>query len=239
MRSKAEVQEFEASNYCEVIQDCPKCKGQEPDCVCRVRHNVITRAFEACVPRDFWFSKASDITHNAEIFKGVVAPYCRQIKRARIKGYGLAFLGDNGVGKTMFLGYVLMVALRRGFTVYYTTLPKLDWDIKRSFNDRMLAARLKWMLTSDFLAVDEMGKEKFKAGDSYMRMQVERILKERFDESMPTLVATNADAQGLESVYGTTLTSILLGKYKLVTMEPGDYRGRLGAKMESEMGYNK
>ena len=239
MRTKIEVQEYEADNYCEIIQGCPVCGGHNPDCACRAKHRASTQAYEACVPRDFWTVKAADITYNVEVFKGMVAPYCRRIVHARARGYGLAFLGDNGVGKTMFISYVLMTALRRGLTIYYTTLPKLDWDIKRSFNDRWIADRLKWMLTSDFLAIDEMGKEKFKAGDNYMRMQVERILKERFDESMPTLIATNADSPGLEDIYGTTLTSILLGKYKLVTMEPGDYRGKLGAKMASEMGYNK
>lgn len=239
MRTRIEVQEFEADDYCEAIQGCPECSGQNPDCICRMKHRIATQAYEACVPRDFWYIRANEIMHNVEVFKDIVAPYCRRIVHARARGYGMAFLGDNGVGKTMFISYVLMVALRRGLTIYYTTLPKLDWDIKRSFNDRWLAERLRWMLTSDFLAIDEMCKEKFKASDNYMRMQVERILKERFDESMPTLIATNADAHGLEGTYGTTLTSILLGKYKLVTMEPGDYRGAIGAKMASEMDYKQ
>lgn len=195
-------------------------------------------AFEACIPRDFWKVRSKDVTHNKDVFKGIVAPYCERLDVARRDGYGLLLLGDNGVGKTMFLSFVLVRAIRAGYSTYYTTLPQLDHDLKRGFHDRALAARLEWLLTSDFLAIDEMAKEKFKSGDSYIRTQAERILKERFDESVPTLIATNADLSALEEVYGTSLTSILSGKYQMATMAPGDFRKKIGARMRKRMRYD-
>jgi DNA replication protein DnaC len=197
----------------------------------------MVACFEACIPRDFWGVVVDDVKWNKGAFDGVVRPYCNNIAKARLRGYGLLFLGDNGVGKTMFLSYVLTRSISSGFTAYYTTLPRLDFDIKRGFNDRSATERLRLMLTSDFVAIDEMGKEKFKAGDSYIRTQVERILKERFDDSLPTIIATNASIQGLEKIYGATLTSILSGKFEMVTMEPGDFRPELRKRMGKEMGF--
>jgi DNA replication protein DnaC len=194
------------------------------------------RAFEACIPRDFWGYTADDVVANVEQFKQVVLPYMDRLSRALRGGYGLLLLGDNGVGKTMFMCMVLMRAISRGFSTYYTTLLDLDYNVKRGFNKPELQDRLEWYLTSDFVALDELGKEQFKKGDSFIRTQVERMLKRRFEDSRPTLIATNASMDELESIYGVTLTSILVGKYAAVQMDPGDYREQMAARMRREMG---
>lgn len=237
MRSVEDCENFRESAHIEIISACKKCGGYDFDCSCREHHELTSRLYEACVPRDFWHIKATEVNHNTEAFKQIVIPYCRKIKVARANGYGLLFLGDNGVGKTMFVNYVLLCALRKGLSIYYTTLPRLDANIKQSFNEPIVGERLRWMLTSDFVAIDEMGKEKFKKGDSYIRTQIELILKERYDERMPTLIATNTDLNGLNGMYGSTLTSMLFGKYKMITMDPGDYRKKIGKTMDQRMGY--
>lgn len=238
MRSEEEVDEF-TSTCAAARTSCKKCKGKKPDCPCADRARVRAAAFEACVPKDFWDSKPSDVKFNEEVFLDVVVPYTEKIITARKNGYGILFLGDNGVGKTMFMSYVLMSAIRRGLTAYYVTMPQLDYHIKRGFNSHAYADRLQLMLTSDFIAIDEMAKERFKDGDSYIRTQVERILKQRFDDSLPVLMATNADFEGLRDVYGSTLASILVGKYQTVQMKPGDFRNNLRDEMNKRMGYGK
>jgi hypothetical protein len=238
MRSEQEVQDFKSRAQLEVY-NCKRCQGKDPSCACFSRMAFRVSCFEACIPRDFWGVLPTDISHNREVFDNVVRPYCDNMVKARLRGYGLLLLGDNGVGKSMFISYILTRTLSHGFTAYYTTLPRLDFDIKRGFNNPEHAERLQWMLTSDFLAIDEMGKEQFRTGDSYIKTQVERILKERFDESLPTLIATNAALDSIEEIYGTTLTSILLGKYQTVTMVPGDFRAELRKRMVKEMGYTE
>jgi DNA replication protein DnaC len=140
----------------------------------------------------------------------------------------------------MFISYVLMEAIRRGRTAYYTTLPGLDYDLKRGFSHDELKERLDLMLTSDFLALDEVGKEYLKGeGGGWIKTQMERILKQRFDDSMPVLLATNMDFDGLSKSYGPTMTSIFNGKYQQVAMMPGDFRSNLHTRMEIDMGYKK
>jgi hypothetical protein len=70
-----------------------------------------------------------------------------------------------------------------------------------------------------------------------MDSQIERIIKGRLDDNQPMLLATNMDLETLEKAYGPTVSSILLGKFQAVMMEPGDYRAKLRDRMLKEMGY--
>lgn len=234
MRSEAEVEDFRLEAN-EVMSSCPKCSGTDAHCECVGRYAVQVRAFEAGIPRDHWDFTDSDVVLNREVFDEVVVPYRRKLRTALKHGYGLLLLGDNGVGKTMFLSLVLLKAVRLGFSAFYTTMPQLAHDIKRGFNDRRKQERLEWYLTSDFVAIDEMGKERWRAGDDFMRVEVERILKQRYDDARPTLIATNTDVDGLEAMYGATITSIFHGKYQMAALEPGDYRKVLRERMVKAM----
>jgi len=237
MRTAAEVLEFARQTENRYVHTCEKCHGADTKCSCYRRYRIAVAAYEACVPRDFWNIKPEDVTNNREVFTNVVWKYAKQLNKALKKGYGLVFLGDNGVGKTYFMSYVLMEAIKKGRTAFYTTAPQLDYDIKRAFNDPVAQDRIRWLLTSDFLAIDEMGKEKFKKDTTYTDTQVERILKQRCDDSMPVLMATNMDYNMLLSAYGPTIGSIISGKFQTVTMEPGDHRAKLASQMETDMGY--
>jgi DNA replication protein DnaC len=238
MRNEEDVTEYEQMARRTIVFNCKKCQGKDVSCSCYKRFHVAVAAYEACVPKDFWRIEKSKITHNTGIFKSVVLKYVSKLDRALNSGYGLLFMGDNGVGKTYFISYILMEAIRTGRTAYYTTMPQLDYDIKRGFRDPDAEARLRWMLTSDFLAIDEMGKEKFKTDSlSYINTQIERILKQRCDDSMPVLMATNMDHGTLISAYGPTVASILNGKFQVVAMAPGDHRAALAKRMTKDMGY--
>jgi DNA replication protein DnaC len=234
MRTQDEVDDFKTEATA-LMEQCPKCEGRDTGCECVLKYALHCRAFEAGIPRDHWEYEDGDVHFNREVFDEVVVPYRKKLRTALKNGYGLLLLGDNGVGKTMFISLVLMRVVRIGFTAFYTTLPQLAHDIKRGFNDRRKQERLDWYLTSDFVAIDEMGKERFREGDSFMRVEVERILKQRYDDARPTLIATNTDMAGLETMYGATLTSIFHGKYQMAVMEPGDYREVLRSKMTKAM----
>lgn len=238
VKSELEVEDFATAARSRLIEPCTICKGMGPaDCECVQRVSLEVHAYEACVPRDFWDSTPDDVEHNKHNFNEAVASYMRKLGTANKHGYGLIFQGDNGVGKTMFMGMVLMAALRKNLTAYYTSMPQLDYDVKRGFNDHVAAERLRIMLTVDFLAIDELGKERFKNGDNFMRLHLERILKQRFDDNAPTLLATNMEMSELEQEYGRTFMSIIVGKYRPVLMEAGDFREQLKERMSKRMGF--
>lgn len=236
MRSEVEVNEFEAVALPRYTSKCKKCGGTDRNCSCWKQYRRMVRAYEACIPRDFWDVTPSDITHNEAVFKELIQVYASRLGRALKGGYGLILLGDNGVGKTIMMSYVLMRAIDTARTVYYTTMPQLDWDIKSGFSDPKAARRLQWLLTSDFLCIDELGKERKKRDSSFSDQQIERILKQRFDDSQPVLIGTNLSAKGLEEAYGGTIGSILHGKFQTAQLEPGDFRDKIHKRMTKDMG---
>jgi DNA replication protein DnaC len=241
MKSEAEVEAFK-QEVGSIVRHCKKCDGSlaNLDCDCVRKYHFECEAFEACIPQDFWYIKSSEITHNTKTFRKYVQAYVKRLSVAQRRGYGLLFSGSNGVGKSMFISYILSNAIRRGRSAYYTTLLGLDHDLKQGFDDPVARERLDLMLTSDFLGLDEMTKEVFRSIEkpTWLRTQVERILKQRFDENKPVLMATNASGTQIAEVYGTTIASLIEGKYKTLFMEPGDVRRVLGKRMTSEMGWD-
>lgn len=238
MRTEEEVADFKSRAFQQYVLKCKACKGKDVDCECRKKFSVSVAAYEGCIPQDFWWTMDDDVTNNRAVFDQTIVPYVAKIKTALRNGYGLLFLGDNGVGKTYFISYILMEAIRKGRTVYFTTMPDLDYNIKRGFKNGVVEERLRYMLTSDFMAIDELGKERAKADNTFMDAQVERIMKRRLDDSYPMLLATNMDADSLDKAYGPTVASMLTGKFQAVMMEPGDFRSSLQKRMVKEMGYD-
>jgi DNA replication protein DnaC len=222
MKSEQAVEEFEA-----------RIKGSGDE------HNQrAVLLYEACVPMSFWEVVQSDVEHNRDLFESSVLQYCEKLHMARTRGYSLLCMGSNGTGKTLFISYILKQVIEYGYTAYYTTVLDYDHNIRLGMNNSEVASRLEWMLGSDFLAFDELIKERYKDGDNWMRLEIERILKYRNDNNLPTLVGTNASLEEIGDAYGASICSVLNGgKYKHLLFSPGDYRQKQRKQMEEEMGY--
>jgi DNA replication protein DnaC len=170
----------------------------------------------------------------------LILVYSKKLKVARKNGYGLYLEGDNGVGKTMFMSYVLVEAVRYGYSAYYSTTSDLEHTMQQGFSDRAIAERMEEMLWSDFFGLDELGGEQVKAGSTWAKMQVERVLKFRLDNRLPTVVATNSSTRKILNCYGPSVSSVLNGNsYQRVLFENGDCRKEGREKMRSEIGYKK
>lgn len=192
--------------------------------------------YAGCIPEMHWFVRRKDVKHNREPFTTTVCAYTTRLRRAYRHGYSLLFLGDNGTGKTMFASYVLGRAAHRGFQVYYTTLAQMDDDIKTGFSDAAFAGQLRSHLRAEFLVIDELGKEHYRK-DSWLNTQLEGLLKQRYDDGLPTILAANLDYDPMLEMYGPTIASMLEGRYQQVKLEGGDYRAKSSTAMRREMGY--
>jgi DNA replication protein DnaC len=237
MRSEQDVEEYEIKQSYRP-HECKVCKGLDSKCECRREVYRDIKKYEACIPLDHWNATQRDIVHNVEVFDKVIVKYAEKLKMAYNRGYGLILIGEPGSGKTTFLCYILVRSIEKGYLPYYTTFARLEHHLKMGFHDPVAARRLEAMLTSSFVAIDDMGKENYKGGDSYFRAQFERILRERYEDRAPTLLATNSTPDVWTETYGASVESILSGKFVVAYMDPGDMRKsiELKDKMESEMG---
>lgn len=245
MKTREEIASFESRARSRMMQ-CKICEGLALGCECRKRFAHETRCYEACIPESFWWFDRKQVTHNIEVFDDLIIPYLQQFPTAHRLGAGLFLYGANGCGKSCFLSYIgQRVARSNRFTVYYTTMPKLASDIGKTWNDKTgeAAARLAYYQSSDLVIIDELGKERSKAGDHFARVELERWVKERFDKLMPTLWASNLSPEDLgkdpeNGGYGETVMSVIEGRCKVVPMEPGDFRkGKLRESIGSAMGW--
>lgn len=237
MKSEDDVDEYRRRLYYKRVLMCPKCAGDSPRCSCHESYETTLAAYEACIPRQFRGMKAEDIEGNSRAYQSI-CQYVKNIRVAHKHGYGLILCGDNGTGKTMLCSHLLMCAMRAGRTAYYTTAPQLDLDHKEGFGDAEKARRLSYMLTSDFVVIDELGKERAKHSNKYMDAQMERLIKQRVDNAWPTILATNLQLLELQQAYGDTVKSMLTGKFYVIRTQPGDYRLKQRADMVREMGYD-
>ena len=239
MRTHDQIKEFKHQAQEIYLHKCEKCQGTDPECRCYENYQVAIGQYEACIPRDFWAVDPEGIDHNKRVFKTVIQKYVSNMAHALRKGYGFALLGSNGVGKTYFISYVLSEAVRNGCTAYYTTMPQMAHNIKIGFDDIEYRKKLEWYMTSDFVAIDELGKEKYhKRGEkSFIDTEIERMMKNRCDDELPVILAANMNAEQLFKSYGATIGSIIMGKMKMATMKDGDYRAKMAASMNDEMGY--
>jgi DNA replication protein DnaC len=239
MRTHEQIVEFKHHAQKTYLHECKKCQGSDPDCKCYEDYQVAVSQYEACIPKDFWNVDPEGIDHNKKVFVDIIQKYVDGIHHALKKGYGFALLGSNGVGKTYFISYVLSEAIKNGRTAYYTTMPQLAYNIKCGFDDIGMRKRLEWYLTSDFLAIDELGKEKFhkKEQKTFIDTEIERMMKNRCDDALPVILAANMNAEQLFGSYGATIGSIIMGKMKMAAMKDGDYRQKMAKSMNSEMGY--
>jgi DNA replication protein DnaC len=239
MRTHDDIQEFKHKAQAVYLHNCSKCEGTDTECMCYERYETAVKQYEGCIPKDFWKTDEKKIRGNRKVFNDVILKYVNKLSVALSKGYGFVLLGSNGVGKTYFISYVLNEAIKNGRTVYYTTMPQLAHDIKCGFDDKSIQRRLEWYLTSDFVAIDEIGKEKFFKKDqkTFMDTELERMMKRRCDDSLPVILAANMNTEQLMKSYGATIGSIIMGKMKMAVMDGADQRRKLATEMKRKMGY--
>ena len=227
MRTEQEVNEYRIhalDRYAE--------KGEEGE----ARARYETACWESGIPKTFWLVSSAKVKHNTDVFEDVIETYRKRWRKAIKHGYSLLLTGDNGSGKSMFLSYLLTQAIKRDQTAYYTTLAQLDIDIKQSFRSPEREVRLQSLLESDFVAIDEVGKENFKP-DSFTTMRFELLMKQRYDDGEPLLLASNVDHDAVCEMYGSSIESMLEGRYQTVSLDPGDFRKTSAASMRKDMGY--
>ena len=138
----------------------------------------------------------------------------------------LILYGSNGSGKTYLSSLVVKEAYRRRYTSFMVTLKSfIDMHFKRD-KDELIAEKLDEIVNSEFLVIDEVGKETFDKSQFNITV-FEELLRERDTQGKPTIICTNLPLEergGLYEQYGKSIQSLIDGNFIKVKFESEDNR---------------
>jgi len=145
--------------------------------------------------RDLKFKNflAQPMSSKQQVFRADTEAYLRNIKTKREAGGIWLIFGDAGTGKTLAASLILKEALKKDYSAKYIIWTDL---VDGTFNDDTLVAKVREV---DFLAIDDLGKDKTNAAvhSKYTEDILEKIIKPRFSNKMPTILVSSRDYREL------------------------------------------
>lgn len=99
----------------------------------------------------------------------------------------IVLIGDSGTGKTHISIALAMKALAKEYTIYFTTVSDMLYDMHISKADNSYSKLLKRLISYDLLILDELG---FKKLPTYSSDDFFNVISKRY-ESKSTIITTN------------------------------------------------
>lgn len=140
-------------------------------------------------------------------------------------GFNLAFVGPNGVGKTMIVQNIAYHALTAGFRTRFVPASQMLSELSRQDGEIALSRCLKKYCGYDLLVIDELGYLDYSNRYADLLFQV---ISGRY-KKRSTIVTTNKIFQEWNTIFPnamcvTTLVDRLMHKAELVVIKGKSYR---------------
>lgn len=208
---------------CEEVRKSCICEGEGCD-TCDKKINRIHLWERIGIPAGYWIKPFKDYSGDKD-YKQVIMDYISNIELKYKKGESLLLAGNLGVGKTYGMTSILKMASAKGYSARYYNMAEI-MNLILSGQEKDLVSKL---LELDFLGIDEFdGRWVF---DSEKVQQIvgttmEMILRGRFQNELPTILATNATESDkiLTGLYGRSFSSLKSQYLKEVFIEGKDFR---------------
>ena len=172
-----------------IIKNCQHCHGRTCQ-YCLKYNNFIDLLAEADIPVDYWHRKMKGFYGHPDFRDGIM-DYINNLEVNYYNGQSLCLTGHRGTGKTMAACCILKEALKKGYSVFYTTMVDAVANLLSSqSNDYRYD--LKHI---DFLIIDELDQRFFhtvNSNDLYGN-HFENIFRIRVQNKLPTIICTNSE----------------------------------------------
>lgn len=233
------------ADYLNRIYTCPKCKDEGTfngvwcDCFKKILTGIAAEelnshsplklsSFEAFrldaypdeVDKEFGVNKRDIMKQN---FNDCVQ-FAREFDG---HGYGLFMIGGTGLGKTHLSLAIANEVIFRGFSVVYGSTPELLRKIqKEQFSKNESVDTMMLLTDCDLLILDDLGAEN---SSEYTASLLYEIINARQSRSLPMIINTNLDENGLKQRYQDRLWSRMFSM-KVLFFRGDDNRLKLSAK---------
>lgn len=222
---------------------CPTCdkkgvyvwRGVEAECDCAYQVALHKWYLASGVGTTFQRLDWGDFNGPDAILTGVEKYLDKRAEFVR-RGMGLYFTGTYGTGKTMIANLVLKEMVKFGYTCFATTFAQTiemytaGWTNK----DEKAWFQHKFM-NSQFLLLDDVGRELRGTRIALSETTFDSILRERVTNGRPTFITTNMDAVDLEEGYGAAVLSLIREKSLEEIFSGDDYRPKANERELDEV----
>lgn len=138
--------------------------------------------------------------------------------------------GDNGLGKSMLMNLAMKDFIAKGKEVYVIDFRNLVKEYTRSWRDE---GKLGRIMMSDYLAIDDLGKE-FSAGDVSKELAttaLDYVLRYRFQRKLSTWLTFNMKLNEISDCYTPHIASLLKRSSIAIAFEGEDFGDKLFKKI--------
>jgi DNA replication protein DnaC len=118
-------------------------------------------------------------------------------------GENVIFIGDSGTGKTHLAIGLAKKALVREYSVYFTTVSDMLYNLHIAKADNSYHKKIKQLINYDLLILDELG---FKQLPKYSADDFFTVISKRY-ENKSTIITTNKDFTDWNEIFADELLS--------------------------------
>lgn len=147
---------------------------------------------------------------------------CKSYAEGMPHDTGLLLTGPTGTGKTHLAVAILQVALEKGYSGLFVTVPELLDSIKNSFapgadrEELFDAAK-----DAEILVLDDIGVEKV---TDFVAEKIFTLINSRYEDMLPTIVTSNLTMKELADRLGSRVVSRLCEMTTGALLGGSDYR---------------
>ena len=131
--------------------------------------------------------------------------------------------GKTGLGKTHLSLSIASGALERGYSVLYDSVINFLRKIEREHfgKEHPETDTMELLLTCDLLILDDLGTE---FDSSFYQSTIYNLINTRLNRSLPTIISTNLDFNGISNRYEERITSRFYANYSILRFVGQDVR---------------
>lgn len=215
---------------------CPTCSGtkeyiftgKKQDCICRQQLQLYKHYEKSNIGLTYQRLTWLDYRGDQTAYK-VSHQYLTNHQSMVKSGVGLMFHGEEGVsnfgtGKTLLVSLMAKELVKLGYSVYFCTFGEMIEEFTKGWSsDKDKKHFEASIVNADVFVLDDVGKE-FKTKNNLSESTFDYVLRQRVQDSRPTLLTTNLSPKKLAEGYGSAIFSLLTERSVSHGMLGEDYR---------------